>query len=65
MSYPNKPTKGVIDGDKRVLVVRVEDELWFDVVSRAKNDKCSTSEKIRQLLEWGIQAENEYLAGAE
>lgn len=62
MTYPyrdHKPTKGVQQGERKVLVVRVEDELWEDVRARAKRDNCSTSEKMRQLIEWGIQAEDE------
>jgi hypothetical protein len=63
MTYPyrpTKPTKGVGRGDKKVLVVRVEEELFEDVHKRARRDNCSTSEKMRQLIEWGIQAEDEY-----
>lgn len=59
MSYPHRPTQGSTKGAYTRIVVALDPETFADVVDRAKRKNISTTEQLRQLVEWGLMAEDE------
>jgi hypothetical protein len=53
-----EPGRGVAKGCYRGHVCRFDDETFAEIRAKALRDGTSLSEAIRQLVEWGLEAED-------
>jgi hypothetical protein len=54
---PAGPAKGVLRSGRRQLVVRLDDDQFEEVRSRAERCGTSVAEQVRLLIEWGLEAD--------
>lgn len=61
MTYHRKhPGRGAKDPrypDHTQIIVRIDDETFQEIYDRACREGTSTSEQVRLLIEWGLEAE--------
>lgn len=54
-----RPAQGVpCGGQRRQIVIKLDNDVFADVQARARRDNTSVSHMLRLLIEWGLEADD-------